>query len=58
VNLDEIGDAYFEGSHMPQDMRIDKAFRLSCGCSADFGLSPEKVRKTKKSQLILSQLLA
>ncbi|MBO6247441.1 MAG: hypothetical protein J6N54_01355 [Bacteroidales bacterium] len=46
MNLDEIGDAYFEGSHLPQDTRIDKAFSLSRGCGADFGLSPEKVRKT------------
>jgi len=46
VNLDEIGDAYFEGSHLPQDTRIDKAFSLSRGCCVDFGLSPEKVRKT------------
>jgi len=46
VNLDEIGDAYFEGSHLPQDTRIDKAFSLSRGCCVDFGFSPEKVRKT------------
>ena len=41
VNLVEFGDAYFEGSHIPQDTRIDKAFSLSRGCGADFGLNPE-----------------
>lgn len=46
VNLVEFGDAYFDGSHIPQDTRIDKAFSLSRGCCVDFGLSPEKVRKT------------